>query len=465
MTIKSTYDLCLFSADQPFVTINDLFRLLQQKYGDIYRFRGTFRWVVVVSNPDLANEVLTKRVKYPFRPEVEIVKVFGIRNNIEEGLGTLQGEAWWHLRKPAQDHMLKPTAVQLYIPLIEQVAEDFVATLRGVPVIEDCLKTLVSVSTECVGMLCFNRRLGCLDGQSIVNMEDLNTIFTSTAEAGRFFKPYKYFRTPFYKRFEKAVQNLHSITDKEIEGALRRLRDGTNQGVDGDTSEPNLLLSMLSDGRLNKEKINVLITNLFGGGIDSTSNTLAFLWHELAVNADKQENIYQEIVTTVGNGDLNKESLSKMSYVKACLKESMRKNFPINVGSIRIFDNDCFVSGYHIPKKTPILIASNNISKDARFHKHPDQFIPERFLRRENTTDAEVKHTHPFAYLPFGFGPRSCIGQRFAETEILVLTIKLIQNFRISLPPGSDRHLESVTRTFTAPARKVTLHLTRRTGT
>lgn len=89
MTIKSTYDLWVFSADQPFVTINDLFRLLQQKYGDIYRFRGTFRWVVVVSNPDLANEVLTKRVKYPFRPEVEIVKVFGIRNNIEEGLGTL----------------------------------------------------------------------------------------------------------------------------------------------------------------------------------------------------------------------------------------------------------------------------------------------------------------------------------------------------------------------------------------
>lgn len=60
-----------------------------------------------------------------------------------------------------------------------------------------------------MGMLCFNRRLGCLQGQSQISMEDLNTIFTSTAEAGKFFKPYKYFRTPFYRRFEKAVLKLH----------------------------------------------------------------------------------------------------------------------------------------------------------------------------------------------------------------------------------------------------------------
>lgn len=60
-----------------------------------------------------------------------------------------------------------------------------------------------------MGMLCFNRRLGCLQGQSPISMEDLNTIFTSTAEAGKFFKPYKYFRTPFYRRFEKAVLKLH----------------------------------------------------------------------------------------------------------------------------------------------------------------------------------------------------------------------------------------------------------------
>lgn len=150
-------------------------------------------------------------------------------------------------------------------------------------------------------MLCFNRRLGCLQGQSPISMEDLNTIFTSTAEAGKFFKPYKYFRTPFYRRFEKAVFKLHwydvikysyisnrfsfsfyfciciicifSITDKEIECAVQRLKSTAEESTkNAHASCPNLLLSMMTDGRLTKDRINLLITNLFGGGIDSVSS-------------------------------------------------------------------------------------------------------------------------------------------------------------------------------------------------
>lgn len=147
-------------------------------------------------------------------------------------------------------------------------------------------------------MLCFNRRLGCLQGQSPISMEDLNTIFTSTAEAGKFLKPYTYFKTPFYRRFEKAVLKLHlydvieyfdisnrfyfsfcirlickfSIADNEIECAVQRLKSKTDDSTEnGNASGPNLLLSMMADGRLTKDRINLLITNLFGGGIDSVS--------------------------------------------------------------------------------------------------------------------------------------------------------------------------------------------------
>ena len=67
-----------------------------------------------------------------------------------------------------------------------------------------------------VGMLCFNRRLGCLENQSPISTTDLNTIFTSIAEARRIFKPFKYFRTPFYQRFEKAVLKLHRYGFKEL---------------------------------------------------------------------------------------------------------------------------------------------------------------------------------------------------------------------------------------------------------
>lgn len=100
------------------------------------------------------------------------------------------------------------------------------------------------------------------------------------------------------------------------------------------------------------------------------------------------------------------------------VKEVMNFNLSISV-QLKML---CF-------EQTPILIASNNISKDSRFYKYPDQFIPERFLRGSDALDNETRHSHPFAFLPFGFGPRSCIGQRFAETEILVVTLNV--NFNI----------------------------------
>lgn len=80
---------------------------------------------------------------------------------------------------------------------------------------------------------------------------------------------------------------------------------------------------------------------------------------------------------------------------------------------------------YDIFSQTGVIISLRNMSKSAKFYKDPDQFIPERFLRGDNSVDVETRHTEPFAYLPFGFGPRSCIGQRFAESEIYIITTKV----------------------------------------
>lgn len=75
--------------------------------------------------------------------------------------------------------------------------------------------------------------------------------------------------------------------------------------------------------------------------------------------------------------------------------------------------------------KTDVLVPLRNMSKDEKYFKNADQFIPERFLRGDKSIDDETRHTEPFVYLPFGFGPRSCIGQRFAENEMYIITAKV----------------------------------------
>lgn len=71
-----------------------------------------------------------------------------------------------------------------------------------------------------------------------------------------------------------------------------------------------------------------------------------------------------------------------------------------------------------------MVVDAEGIGMDPRFFKDPEEFLPERFVRGDTSLSAEYKNTNPFALLPFGFGVRSCVGQRFAETEIYVLTAK-----------------------------------------
>lgn len=75
--------------------------------------------------------------------------------------------------------------------------------------------------------------------------------------------------------------------------------------------------------------------------------------------------------------------------------------------------------------QTDVLVPLRNMSHDEKYFKNADQFIPERFLRGDKSIDDETRHTEPFVYLPFGFGPRSCIGQRFAENEMYIITAKV----------------------------------------
>lgn len=67
--------------------------------------------------------------------------------------------------------------------------------------------------------------------------------------------------------------------------------------------------------------------------------------------------------------------------------------------------------------------------KDERFFPRPDEFLPERWLR-ETTGELAKSKEFPFAHKPFGFGPRSCIGQRFAENEIFIATAKVYCRYR-----------------------------------
>ncbi|KAJ1357403.1 hypothetical protein KIN20_015538 [Parelaphostrongylus tenuis] len=171
---------------------------------------------------------------------------------------------------------------------------------------------------------------------------------------------------------------------------------------------------MEKDGRIGRRFLQtapMLIYNLFN----------------IARHPDIQDELRSEVNSVVGRlEEIDPAILTKLPYLRACIKETFRL-FPIGTEISRILQKDLVLSGYRVPSGTPVDINTNVLMKTTTLFEEPLSFNPKRWLR---TTDRQ--EFHPFAFLPFGIGPRMCAGRRFAEQDLQVALCRLVQHFRIS---------------------------------
>lgn len=166
-----------------------------------------------------------------------------------------------------------------------------------------------------------------------------------------------------------------------------------------------------------------------------TASALAFVMYCLAKNPGKQEKLREELFRLMPNEEtpLTEESMKNLPYLRACIKESLRL-FPPATMNMRRTNEDLVLKGYHVPKGVDIVLGMMSMYHDAKNFKEPTKFIPERFLRRETEGEAcpqSFKQTHNFAYLPFGYGPRFCVGKRIAEMEIESFISRIFRRFKV----------------------------------
>uniref|UniRef100_A0A1Y1KLX5 Cytochrome P450 n=1 Tax=Photinus pyralis TaxID=7054 RepID=A0A1Y1KLX5_PHOPY len=182
----------------------------------------------------------------------------------------------------------------------------------------------------------------------------------------------------------------------------------------------------------------------FLAGFDTVSSLMCFMAHELAVNADIQERLQLEVddIMRQCEGNITYEALSKMEYMDMVVSETMRK-WPSPV-----FSNRACTKSYTIePEKEgekavklnvndPILIPIFAIHRDENNYENPTRFDPERF-NRENKASVL-----PYQFIPFGVGPRSCIGNRFALMETKLAFFYLLSKFNLVVTEKTDVPLQ-----------------------
>ncbi|XP_011150783.2 cytochrome P450 9e2-like [Harpegnathos saltator] len=169
----------------------------------------------------------------------------------------------------------------------------------------------------------------------------------------------------------------------------------------------------------------------FLAGFDTSATLMCFVAHELAVHRDIQDRLWEEVEKhfVEGEGKITYEAMSKMVYMDMVVSEALRKYPPV------VFLDRLCAKKYELPPAKPgyknVIVEPDSMTwtpvyalhHDPKYFSNPSKFDPERF------SDENKDNIIPYTYLPFGLGPRKCIGNRFALMETKLLVAHLLHRF------------------------------------
>ncbi|MDQ3707516.1 MAG: cytochrome P450 [Chloroflexota bacterium] len=242
----------------------------------------------------------------------------------------------------------------------------------------------------------------------------------------QFFFPFIPMRvpTPNHVEFRKAVRAIDEVVFKII-GERRR-----NNEDRGD------LLSMLMLARdadtgegMNDQQLRDEVITLLLAGHETTANALTWAWYLLSQNPMAARRMREELQEVLGGRTPTVADLPKLTYTKMVLDETMRLYPPAWAISRKAIEED-ELAGYRIPAGAIITVSPYAMHHNPRHWDNPEGFDPERF------TPERSAQRPPYAYFPFGGGPRLCIGNNFALMEGQLILATIAQRYRLDLVPG-----------------------------
>jgi cytochrome P450 len=175
----------------------------------------------------------------------------------------------------------------------------------------------------------------------------------------------------------------------------------------------------MSERQIRDEVITMLLA-----GHETTALTLSWTWYLLGLHPAVDAQLAEEVHAAVGDRPPTVEDLPRLRFTGQVLSEAMRL-YPPAYAIGREARADCEIGGYAVPAGTIIFVSPWVMHRDPRWFTDPQAFRPERWAGNL------ARELPRFAYMPFGGGPRICIGNRFALMEATLILATVAQRFRL----------------------------------
>ncbi|ESO89799.1 hypothetical protein LOTGIDRAFT_218629 [Lottia gigantea] len=418
------------------VAVGEMDRELMKKYGKVVGYYHGRTPVLNVGDPDLVKEICIKHFNnFSSRP-------FNVPKDLYEEafLTVVNGERWRNSRS-----VLSPSftsgKMRAMVPLMKNCVENFLKHLEKHAESGKAVDVKTMFSGFTLDVICTTAFGIDIDSQGNPD----NPLILAAKDASQFnlrnpfnliciLLPFTipimdFFGVGFMKRepkkfmidtIEKVIaERQNNPSDRaDFVSLAMKAKEDSEKRQEGRVFNQHDLIG------------NLLVFML--AAYDTTSTTLSFVSYCLATHPDIQDKVLHEINQKLGKDEEpDHENITKLKYLQQVIDETLRL-FPALIRTVRYCAEDIDINGTFIAKGTEISFPVFAIQRDPDFWENPDVFDPERF------SPENKESINPYSHMPFGMGPRNCIGQRLALLELKLVLVCILRSYKICCTPETE---------------------------
>ena len=428
-----------------------------QQHGKLFGYFLGNMPTLVVSDPDIIKEIFIKQFnKFPYRMQALYISKWW-----DNGVVMAVGDHWKYLRS-ILSRTFSTSKLKQIQPVVERHLGILVSSLSQYttsftnPVI-DMRKLFADLTLDIICETSFGVQLNTLEDPnnefakyakivSTLNIESnpvnaLPLIIRQTRSIFEYFdidyvdkKSLNYIKSSVAHIIEqrKSKQDLGRYGDT-LDAMMNIHKEGTTPGMRNKSTGPdsNMNYRYFKERGLTDDELIANCIIMLMAGYDTTSTTLCWMAFLLATNQRVQEKLLQELDKKIGDRAPTYELVNKLDYMDMFLSETLRLYPAANrTGRDAIVDTE--VCGYKIPKDLSVLVPIYAMHRLPDYWIRPNECIPERFDKQNGQS------INPYIYMPFGVGPRACLGINMAKMLCKQIMAKFLQHFRLDITDNQE---------------------------
>jgi cytochrome P450 len=389
---------------------------------DIITQRILWRRMFILNEPGAIRYVLLDNAANYIKSEVG-------RRLLEPGLGrgllTSEGETWRRHRRimaPSFD----PRSVTGYAPIMTEVTQTLLEKWDALPQGSeiDAAAAMMHLTLHIISKAMFSS-----DSDEIVDAVEggVNQYQTLVRPS---LLDLLHFPQWFARLFAPLpTDGLFDEFDRKVDLLL------TERGRAPDAEPKDLLARLVAardsetGGGMTANEVRDQVVTIFMAGHETTSLALSWTWYLLSQHPAVEAKLHRELADVLGGRTPRNEDIASLRYTRMVMEESMRLYPPAHTTGRQPIKPD-EILGHRIPAGAEVLIMPWLLHRKPQLWEDPERFDPERFAPER------AAERPRFAYIPFGAGPRICIGAAFAMTEAILILATIAQLYRLRLKPG-----------------------------